>query len=409
MRYQRSAFISILVIFGMSASTTYAQDIQTLSRDDFNIKVTDRDAQPLVRIPPIVPPRARWSGHCNLKFDVSPQGQTFNISTTSCTENLFERPSIQSVQKWKYNPKIVDGKPISRTGVQTKISFKLRDERGNILPEKLEEKTAECQNYSGNVGEHHAFFHVLPIDGDASYEGQICDFTLHGQGKVKFSNGSWYEGLFEEGMIASGQGYQIPEDREEGIYTGAFKNNEFHGQGKLVVSLEGEVYTFNGQFAEGEPHGKGEVKSTHGEWFSGSYIEGIPSTGIGKISIDDDILEGKFVDGMLVESSSDSFGKWVPKTKFTSLESFDGGSYKGMVTRGIDPKPHGKGILIYEDLGLTYEGEFELGSFRDGKKTEEKVEDFTIRRNIFLFQNGRVVDYKICRFIDDGLDLQPCQ
>ena len=48
------------------------------------------------------------------------------------------------------------------------------------------------------------------------------------------------------------------------------------------------------------------------------------------------MLEGNFVDGMLVESSSDSFVKWVPKTKFSSLELSDGGSYKGMVTRGID-------------------------------------------------------------------------
>lgn len=405
MKYQSSVLTSILVVFGMFASTTYAQDNQTLSRDDFNIEVTDRDAQPLIRIPPIMPPRAKWSGYCNLEFDVSPEGQPFNISARSCTEKLFERASIQSVRKWKYNPKIVDGKPVSRTGVQSKISFKLLDERGNILPEK----TAKCQNYSGIIGEHHAFFHVLPIDGDASYEGQICDYTLQGQGKVKFSNGSWYEGLFDVGMIASGQGYQIPEDREEGIYTGAFKNNEFHGRGKLVLSLEGKVYTYNGQFAEGQPHGKGELKSTHGEWFSGSYIEGDLSTGIGKISFDNDVLEGNFVDGMLVESSSDSFVKWVPKTKFASLELSDGGSYKGMVTRGIDPQPHGKGTLIYEDRGLTYEGEFELGTFREGKKTEEKVEDFTIRRNIYILQNGRVVDYKICRFIDDGQDLQPCQ
>jgi protein TonB len=106
-----------------------------IDRSQFRITVSDRDAQPLVRIPPIMPPRAEKSGHCKVRFNVSPEGQPFDVVATYCTQSIFERPTIRSVQKWKYNPKIQDGLPVGRRGVESKITFRLADERGNIIPE----------------------------------------------------------------------------------------------------------------------------------------------------------------------------------------------------------------------------------------------------------------------------------
>ena len=107
----------------------------TIDRKNFKIAVSDRDAQPLVRIPPIMPPRAEKSGHCRVKFDVSPEGAPFNVITTFCTQRLFERATIKSVQRWKYNPKIVDGRAVARNGVENKVTYRLTDERGRIIPE----------------------------------------------------------------------------------------------------------------------------------------------------------------------------------------------------------------------------------------------------------------------------------
>lgn len=106
-----------------------------IDRKNFKIAVSDRDAQPLVRIPPIMPPRAEKSGHCRVKFDVSPEGAPFNVTTTFCTQRLFERATIKSVQRWKYNPKIVDGRAVVRNGVENKVTYRLTDERGRIIPE----------------------------------------------------------------------------------------------------------------------------------------------------------------------------------------------------------------------------------------------------------------------------------
>ncbi len=106
-----------------------------LDRKSFSIAVSDRDAQPLVRIPPIMPPRAEKSGHCKVRFDVSPEGQPFNVMTTYCSSSVFKRSSIKSVQKWKYQPKVQDGRPVSRAGVESTITYKLEDERGRLIPE----------------------------------------------------------------------------------------------------------------------------------------------------------------------------------------------------------------------------------------------------------------------------------
>ena len=110
-------------------------DPPKIDRQNFKIQVSDRDAQPLVRIPPIMPPRAEKSGHCKVTFDVSPEGSPFNVVNTYCTSRVFERSTIKSVEKWKFNPKIIDGRAVSMTGVVNKVTYRLTDERGKIIPE----------------------------------------------------------------------------------------------------------------------------------------------------------------------------------------------------------------------------------------------------------------------------------
>ncbi len=104
-------------------------DAPRLDRSAVNFDVSDRDAQPLVRIPPMYPPRAAergLSGQCTAFFNVSPAGKPYDVRT-ECTSSVFARAAKRSVEKWKYNPKIIDGKAVARTGVVTVIKFQLAD------------------------------------------------------------------------------------------------------------------------------------------------------------------------------------------------------------------------------------------------------------------------------------------
>jgi len=97
--------------------------------------IEDKNAQPIVRIPPSIPRRATKSGHCLMRFDVNNKGKPLNIVATSCTDRVFEHEAIKSVQKWEFKPRYVNRVSVARKGVETKVTFKLTDKNGNIIPE----------------------------------------------------------------------------------------------------------------------------------------------------------------------------------------------------------------------------------------------------------------------------------
>lgn len=89
----------------------------------------DRDAQPLVRIPPQYPQRcmSRASDRETvvLQFDVTPEGSVVNAEVLDSTNSCLNRAAIRAVQRWRYNPKIVDETAQPRFGVRTAIDFDL--------------------------------------------------------------------------------------------------------------------------------------------------------------------------------------------------------------------------------------------------------------------------------------------
>lgn len=98
---------------------------------------SDHDAQPTKRPPPKFPSiflRGDNSGYCDVKFDVNTEGSPINVKATNCTSVFLEGPTIKSVEKWTYDPKIVNGSAVMRNGVESTIRFDLQDEDGEILP-----------------------------------------------------------------------------------------------------------------------------------------------------------------------------------------------------------------------------------------------------------------------------------
>ncbi|WP_420331904.1 energy transducer TonB [Oceanicaulis alexandrii] len=105
-------------------------DAPDLGSGDVSFDVSDRDAQPMVRIPPQYPPRAAErgvEGSCLMQFDVTPDGTPTNIVALDCTSSLFERSSIRAVERWRYEPRIENGNAFWRRGVQTSLDYQLAD------------------------------------------------------------------------------------------------------------------------------------------------------------------------------------------------------------------------------------------------------------------------------------------
>ncbi|TRO96553.1 energy transducer TonB [Glycocaulis profundi] len=99
-----------------------------LSGADVSFDVSDRDAQPLVRIPPQYPMRAAergLEGECEFTFDVTPEGNPTNIRITRCSNSIFERDTIRAVERWRYEPRVEDGVAQWRRGVVSSFNFQL--------------------------------------------------------------------------------------------------------------------------------------------------------------------------------------------------------------------------------------------------------------------------------------------
>ena len=113
------------------------------------------DTYPCYRVPPKIPWRAKESGHCHAVFDVSSRGNPQNIRTNGCTDSLFEAPTLSAVSLWVYLTKIEDGKEVLRKNVKSKITFRLRDELGNYIPEPS--YFEQYEDHSHEISVHKSF------------------------------------------------------------------------------------------------------------------------------------------------------------------------------------------------------------------------------------------------------------
>ena len=91
---------------------------------------SDRDVIPLVRINPEYPQRARDRAAsrvgCRCEFTITPAGTVADAKVVDADpKGLFEKAALDAIARWKYNPKVVDGRAMERRGVGVVLTFKL--------------------------------------------------------------------------------------------------------------------------------------------------------------------------------------------------------------------------------------------------------------------------------------------
>lgn len=93
---------------------------------------TDQDATPWVRIEPSYPPGAERrgiEGWVVVQFSVTAAGQVTDVVVVGADPpGVFDREAIAAVGKWRYRPKLVDGRPVERVGLQTRFTFTLSED-----------------------------------------------------------------------------------------------------------------------------------------------------------------------------------------------------------------------------------------------------------------------------------------
>jgi protein TonB len=89
----------------------------------------DTDTVPLVRVDPIYPQRASQrgiEGWVEVEFTITSAGTVKNPRISAFEpSSVFNRAALKAIRKWKYNPKVEDGKAVERPGVKVVLKFEL--------------------------------------------------------------------------------------------------------------------------------------------------------------------------------------------------------------------------------------------------------------------------------------------
>jgi len=118
---------------------------------------------------------------------------------------------------------------------------------------------------------------ILSQEYTYTYDGEIENEKMHGEGIRKCSNGDVYTGE----------------------YNGEWKNDKMHGKGKLTWNEKGQCgpnsYSYDGEWVNGKPHGEGIYKDGYGNIYEGGWKFGYRKGEGVWTTINDDRYKGKWV------------------------------------------------------------------------------------------------------------------
>lgn len=89
----------------------------------------DGDATPIVRIEPKYPIQAARDGkegYVILSFTINKIGGVEDVKVLEAKpKRVFDKEAKRALRKWKYKPKVVEGKPLRQPGLTVQLDFKM--------------------------------------------------------------------------------------------------------------------------------------------------------------------------------------------------------------------------------------------------------------------------------------------
>ncbi len=113
-----------LTVANVNIDTTFIRD-EAVGIDFSGMPV------PQFLVSPTYPSRAITrgiEGYVDVRFDISAIGNAENAQVMHAEpENIFDRAAVAAVQRWRYQPKMVDGNARTYPGMTRRIVFKMED------------------------------------------------------------------------------------------------------------------------------------------------------------------------------------------------------------------------------------------------------------------------------------------
>ncbi len=108
----------------------FDSDMELNGGANLGLGAADQDVVPLVRVNPEYPIRAAQrgiEGWVEVAFTISPTGTVTDAEVIGYyPSSVFNSAALRAIRRWKYNPKIENGKPVERPGVTVRLTFQLQ-------------------------------------------------------------------------------------------------------------------------------------------------------------------------------------------------------------------------------------------------------------------------------------------
>ncbi|CAJ15985.1 phosphatidylinositol-4-phosphate 5-kinase related [Trypanosoma equiperdum] len=185
---------------------------------------------------------------------------------------------------------------VSRLPNGVVLQGKLNPRRPDLLLEGSV-KMPDGRAYSGVFDEEYGFplkGSRLEDDGDL-YCGEFnTKWQRHGEGEAWLADGTHYKGRFCEDDLVEGT-VCIPNGTTETVFVGTLENESFV-RGKLTQ----HDFTYEGEFHNNKPHGRGRLSFTTGAEQEGTFFAGKLHGTNCKMKLDGGfVYVGEFVDGCI--------------------------------------------------------------------------------------------------------------
>lgn len=110
---------------------THLDPVPPVVKPGGSISVQESDLLPIVKVSPRYPEDLASKGiegFVRLKYTVTENGNTKDIVVINSSHPGFERSAVNAARKFKFKPRVIDGKAVSVFDVYNLIEFKLADQ-----------------------------------------------------------------------------------------------------------------------------------------------------------------------------------------------------------------------------------------------------------------------------------------
>jgi TonB family protein len=109
-------------------------------------RLPDSLVLPLLRLAPIYPKAAReenLEGDVMLEFTITDHGSVEDAVVVDSTDPVFDAAAMVALSRWKYLPRVVNGRSVAQEGVRTVIRFVLQGGPAPVADENASERPPE--------------------------------------------------------------------------------------------------------------------------------------------------------------------------------------------------------------------------------------------------------------------------